>query len=705
VITLTVQSYNGAPLAQPLAADFDELGGSIGRADNNQLVLPDPERAISRQHASIAFRNGSYALIDRGSNPVLVNGVAVGNGREVPLRLGDEVRIGGYAMTVGEPTRDPFTSLGLGVTGMGAAGLTGFGGGAGGGFGGDGLGASRASAAAPGWPAAAAPAPAPASGGFGAPSAAGGIPDDWDPFAPDAAPSADLSRDLGRPMAGGAAAGGGFGAGSAGGFGGSGGAAGIGGDFADLGTRQESSLDDLFGLGPAGADPFGDLDRNLGIGAAPNTAGAADPLAALSGASQQTAAAAADHGSFLNEAFRPPQAVGARPAADPAGMSAAPLAAMSSAPTMAPPTANRAGPPFEPIAPTQHPAPVDAVLSWSDEADGDARTIIRPGARAGGAPGGSASAPPAPVPAQASAAVASGLPAQAFAPVATPAISDDLFAGLAPLGADPLFGFGAAAQAMPQAVPAEIPPAISAPIPAPIPAAPSPAIAAPALAAATFAAPAAPAFASAPASATPADAPELLAALRAGLGLADFPAALTPELMHLLGSIVREATSGTLDLLAARAVLKREFRAEVTMIVARENNPLKFSPSADVALGHLLRPPARGFMPAPQAMRDAQDDLRAHQFGVVAGMRAALEGVLARFDPATLEGRLVQKSMLSALLPGARKAQLWELFQQLYAQLSTEAAEDFHVLFGRAFLEAYEAHADQLHDAHRKDAP
>jgi len=44
----------------------------------------------------------------------------------------------------------------------------------------------------------------------------------------------------------------------------------------------------------------------------------------------------------------------------------------------------------------------------------------------------------------------------------------------------------------------------------------------------------------------------------------------------------------------------------------------------------LLAPPTRGFMPAAPAMRDAYDDLRAHQFGFIAGMRAALEGVLAR---------------------------------------------------------------------------
>jgi FHA domain-containing protein len=159
---------------------------------------------------------------------------------------------------------------------------------------------------------------------------------------------------------------------------------------------------------------------------------------------------------------------------------------------------------------------------------------------------------------------------------------------------------------------------------------------------------------------------------------------------------VHESAKGTVELLVARAALKREVRAEATMIVARENNPLKFSPTAEAALKHLLAPPTRGFMAAAPAMRDAYDDLRAHQFGFIAGMRAALEGVLQRFDPAVLEARLTQRSVLESLLPGSRKARMWEVFVEHYAQISNDASDDFHTLFGKAFLKAYEEHIDQL---------
>ncbi|PTT80851.1 type VI secretion system-associated FHA domain protein TagH, partial [Pelomonas sp. HMWF004] len=195
-----------------------------------------------------------------------------------------------------------------------------------------------------------------------------------------------------------------------------------------------------------------------------------------------------------------------------------------------------------------------------------------------------------------------------------------------------------------------------------------------------------------PPPAAPGDTGALLEALMKGLGLATPPLqTLTPATMQLVGELLRESTRGAVELLRARAALKQEVRAQVTMIVTQGNNPLKFSPTVDVALNHLLGPTSAGFMPPARAMRDAFDDLRAHEIGMMAGMRAALDGVLACFDPQTLDSAITKRGALASLLPGSRKAQLWEQFQLLYTQLSREAADDFHSLFGKAFLKAYEA--------------
>jgi type VI secretion system FHA domain protein len=191
---------------------------------------------------------------------------------------------------------------------------------------------------------------------------------------------------------------------------------------------------------------------------------------------------------------------------------------------------------------------------------------------------------------------------------------------------------------------------------------------------------------------------ELLRAFLQGAGIPAIQAKnLGPETMEAIGKLLREAVQGTLDLLRARGLTKSEMRADMTMIMAQDNNPLKFSPTVEAALGHLLATQqVHGFMPPLRAMKDAYDDLRAHQLGFLAGMRAALEEVLARFAPQELGKRLTDQSMLDDLLPMNRKAKLWDIFLERHAAISSEAREDFNAAFGKAFRRAYDAQVRQL---------
>ncbi|RYF34491.1 MAG: type VI secretion system-associated FHA domain protein TagH [Comamonadaceae bacterium] len=209
----------------------------------------------------------------------------------------------------------------------------------------------------------------------------------------------------------------------------------------------------------------------------------------------------------------------------------------------------------------------------------------------------------------------------------------------------------------------------------------------------------APAPAPAPATASASD-DALLAAFLRGLGNQHQPPeALTPGLMERIGVLLRASTEGTLQLLLTRQEFKREVRAEVTMIASQANNPLKFSPTVEVALTHLLGPGVRGFMPPEAAMRDAYDDLRSHQFGVMVGMRAALAHVIERFSPDELEKKIAARSALDSLFAANRKAKLWDQFVALYGGIATEAEDDFHSLFGKAFIEAYEEQMTRLKSA------
>ena len=52
MLTIRAVSFKGRPLDRELVARFEEAGGTIGRGETNTLVLSDPERFISRTHAT-----------------------------------------------------------------------------------------------------------------------------------------------------------------------------------------------------------------------------------------------------------------------------------------------------------------------------------------------------------------------------------------------------------------------------------------------------------------------------------------------------------------------------------------------------------------------------------------------------------------------------------------------------------------------------
>jgi FHA domain-containing protein/type VI secretion system protein len=151
-----------------------------------------------------------------------------------------------------------------------------------------------------------------------------------------------------------------------------------------------------------------------------------------------------------------------------------------------------------------------------------------------------------------------------------------------------------------------------------------------------------------------------------------------------------------MDVLRARAVAKSEFQIESTVMLERDNNPLKFFPDVDMALAQMFGRPLRGYLPPTAAIRGAFNDLKAHEVATLAGMQGAVQGVIARFDPAAIEQRLGDKGGLSSVLPGQRKARLWDALSDQHQQLARAAGDDFQRVFGEAFAKAYRAQLEQL---------
>lgn len=583
-------AYKGQPVTQALEAIFSETGGTIGRAATNTLVLPDPEKHLSRLQASVTSRAGRYIIKDLGgTNLVYLNGRELGHSVEAPLGDGDRLSMGDYTLEVTVSEFEP-------SAGAGAATLKG-------------------EVQEP--PAGVSEA---VSHPFAEPPAkpAQVIPEDFDPFADryaskplseESSATPKLSEDWER----------------------------------ELGPRQvrEQSLDEWFelGAGKKSLEPFGpghplgeetggretplsgDVLRDLGIcGPSPSAATVADEVPELHGA------------------FSPPPARLERTPDSPEVPQATEGVAAPAQPK--PPTAGR------------------MFVSWESEST-------------------TASAPPV-EPAEPARRAERAQPQE---PTVTETqdvlrMFDTGKAGAQ--GEGDILGIEAYSSQVPEETPT-LPHAATEPTPLPR-------------------AEEQDRLAVAARAESPAANEELLQALLQGLGTPNLkiPGGLTPEVMEAVGRLLREAVRGTVDLLLARALTKREIRANVTILVGKENNPLKFSPDVDVALTHLLNPPARGFMPPATAMRDAYDDLRAHTFGFMAGMRAALAGVLARFDPENLQKRLAHKTVLDSFMATSRRAKLWDLFEQMYGEISREAEDDFDELFGKAFLRAYEEQVARL---------
>ena len=167
-----------------------------------------------------------------------------------------------------------------------------------------------------------------------------------------------------------------------------------------------------------------------------------------------------------------------------------------------------------------------------------------------------------------------------------------------------------------------------------------------------------------------------------------------PEIMANLGAILRETVQGLMEVLIARGDVKGEFRLDRTTMGPVENNPLKTPPgrpplSPEEVMALLLVKQKDAYMSPVQAVREGFNDIKAHQLAVMAGIQAALNRLLERFDPGNLADRLEQ-SVLDNLWPANRKAKYWDLFTAEYQTIAREAEDDFNRLFGDEFARAYE---------------
>ncbi|OAJ58742.1 hypothetical protein A6V36_29730 [Paraburkholderia ginsengiterrae] len=549
-LILRVETYRNAPVATPLERKFGVDGGTIGRSSDNDLVLEDPDKLISRAHARIEFRDGNFLLQDVGSNPSVLNGKPLGGSRQARLAHGDDLAVGEYVLSVIEQAETPV------------------------------------------------PAAAPV-----APVAVGATLDDL-LGAPGVAP---LPDPLARP----------------------------------------AGLDKLqIGSGPAD-DPLG-LNGPL----IPNAGPLADVL--FGGASIQPTPGYT--GSMGTAAAPESLPFATTPIGIPADYD--PFADLG-----------RGG--HATAAVEQKPAQMSATREAPVVAPVAARVMLPEFTILGRSGSGSVSG-----------AVAQQVvqtPPVSQAPQASPVPDTPQVRQTQPASGIPQAQEPPQVQAAPQVAPASQTQSVLS--------APQAQTAQPS----QQAQPAPQPQATAPGKPVSND-DAVFHALLKGLGVPDLPrgSRSATDLAELVGQMLREALGGTIDVLMARALTKKEIRIDMTVIGVRDNNPLKFFPDVDSALTQMLSGRGAGYLPPLKAIWASFDDIKAHELAMVAGMRAALLDVLKRFDPAAIEQRVAAPSVMDKMLGGNRKARMWDRQVEMYDEMVREADDDFQRLFGERFASAYE---------------
>lgn len=155
------------------------------------------------------------------------------------------------------------------------------------------------------------------------------------------------------------------------------------------------------------------------------------------------------------------------------------------------------------------------------------------------------------------------------------------------------------------------------------------------------------------------------------------------EMMKTVGHVFREMIDGLMAILRGRSELKSQLQVSLTRIEPADNNPLKFFKVVDEAVKQMLINDNSGFVDAKDAVREGYADVIHHQLAITAGIQAAINVMIQRFDPQHFEeGSVFHK-----------KAKAWDAYRQSYTEIANDALEDF---FGESFANAYEAQIRKL---------
>ncbi|HLZ96918.1 MAG TPA: type VI secretion system-associated FHA domain protein TagH [Steroidobacteraceae bacterium] len=180
-----------------------------------------------------------------------------------------------------------------------------------------------------------------------------------------------------------------------------------------------------------------------------------------------------------------------------------------------------------------------------------------------------------------------------------------------------------------------------------------------------------------------------------GAGLDPAQTQLSQEVAGQLGEVLRIVVEGTMQVLQARNQIRKEFRMATTQVTQKNNNPLKFSADVADALHKLLVQRSPAYLDTVNSFTDAFDDIRVHQFAMLASLRVAFDYMLQQFDPDVLQAQFARQAGRGSVLGIGGKPKPWEAYVARYGELAADRDFAFRRLFGEEFGKAYEQNLEQ----------
>lgn len=153
-----------------------------------------------------------------------------------------------------------------------------------------------------------------------------------------------------------------------------------------------------------------------------------------------------------------------------------------------------------------------------------------------------------------------------------------------------------------------------------------------------------------------------------------------PRAVAAMGHRLSVVLHDTLGFLVELQQGQRQFRSRMGIELSGDN-PLELRDITPEELGTALLSPGDHGM--GKALRGAMDVAKRHQVAILAGFEAGLRVLLRKLDPRNV----AEEASRQFRLVSAKN--LWETYQQIYADDAAEDAEVFKRVYGTAFRKAY----------------